>query len=215
MKEVLNFDYTKVNPAAVVPIISYDGVSCGLGRRPEKIEIGKRAIPAYHQLQVTVSLILPESEYNRKIGVFQVRVEFLSSDGNVSSASSQPCMLWFKSLPIHFLETLLKSGPLLFGYSSESQILNLKMTGFREGTKPTACLRVILEQRAELKPGAVCVATTRASSDEFRMNQLTPNFFCWSAATLTSWLYEKLHVMTLKMTDTFVLAGMLKRLHQW
>ena len=78
----------------------------------------------------------------------------MSSDGNVSSASSQPCMLWFKSLPIHFLETLLKSGPLLFGYSSESQILNLKMTGFREGTKPTACLRVILEQRAELKPGA-------------------------------------------------------------
>ncbi|XXG77446.1 hypothetical protein AAC387_Pa08g1593 [Persea americana] len=154
MKEVLNFDYTKVNPAAVVPIISYDGVSYGLGRCLEKIEIGKRVIPANHQLQVAVSLILPESEYNRKIGVFQVRVEFLSSDGNVSSASSQPCMLRFTSLPIHFLETLLKSGPLLLGYSSESQILNLKMTGFREGTKPTACLRVILEQRAELKPGA-------------------------------------------------------------
>lgn len=72
MKEVLNFEYTKVNPAAVVPIISYDGVSCGLGSCPEKIEIGKRVIPANHQLQVTVSLILPESEYNRKIGVFQV-----------------------------------------------------------------------------------------------------------------------------------------------
>lgn len=63
-------------------------------------------------------------------------------------------MLMFKSLPIRYFETFLKSAPLLAGYSSESQLLNLRMTGFVEGTSPTVCLRVILEQRAEFKPGA-------------------------------------------------------------
>lgn len=47
----LNFDYTKTSPAAVVPLASSF---------------------VDHKLRVTVSLTLPESEYNRNIGLFQV-----------------------------------------------------------------------------------------------------------------------------------------------
>lgn len=57
--ETLNFDDTKTSPVALVPVISSS-------------VIGSRFIPYNHKLQLTVSLTVPESEYNRKLGVFQV-----------------------------------------------------------------------------------------------------------------------------------------------
>lgn len=75
IKEALNFDYTKSSPVAFVPIVSCAGVDSG-AKLMEKIDVGKnmdsRVIPQDHELQVTVSLSLPESEYNRKLGMFQV-----------------------------------------------------------------------------------------------------------------------------------------------
>jgi len=77
MKEVLNFDYTKLSPVAYVPIISCDGVVKGKDYE-NGVEVGKgmmmgeRVIPTRHKVQVTVSLRVPESGYNRNLGVFQV-----------------------------------------------------------------------------------------------------------------------------------------------
>lgn len=64
--EVLNFDYTKASPAAIVPMSS----SFGTGVASESS--GLRAIPANRKMQLIVSLTLPESEYNRNLGIFQV-----------------------------------------------------------------------------------------------------------------------------------------------
>ncbi|KAF8409120.1 hypothetical protein HHK36_005193 [Tetracentron sinense] len=155
--ETLNFDYTKPSPVALIPIISCHSVSCGV-RCKENVEVGKhvgsRVIPPNRKLQVTISLTLPESEYNRKLGIFQVRVDLLSAYGIVTASSRYPCMLRFTSQPIHFVETFLKTPPLVVGYSSESQMLNLKMRGLTEGNEPTACIKVVLEQRAEYRSGA-------------------------------------------------------------
>ena len=75
IKENLNFDYTNSSPVAFVPIVSCAAVGCGV-KCMEKIDIGKnvgsRVIPPDHKWQVTVSLTLPESEYNRNLGMFQV-----------------------------------------------------------------------------------------------------------------------------------------------
>lgn len=75
MKEMLNFDYTKQKPVAYVPVMSCASAGCGLDNEGQP-EVGKRlafrAIPPSHKLQVTVSLTLPESLYNRNLGVFQV-----------------------------------------------------------------------------------------------------------------------------------------------
>lgn len=63
-RENLNFDYSKTSPVAFVPLKDNVG---------DKTHIsGARAIPYNHKLQLTVSLTLPESEYNQKLGVFQV-----------------------------------------------------------------------------------------------------------------------------------------------
>lgn len=63
-------------------------------------------------------------------------------------------MLYFKSEPIRLLLMFIKIVPLVSGYISESQTLNLKFRGFTESDIPTACLRVTIEQRAEFNPGA-------------------------------------------------------------
>lgn len=56
MEEVVYFDYTLKEPSAVVFL--------GGHRR--------RGVPAGHLVVVVLDLILPESEYNRRLGMFQV-----------------------------------------------------------------------------------------------------------------------------------------------
>ncbi|XAR66613.1 hypothetical protein NMG60_11012897 [Bertholletia excelsa] len=156
MKEPLTLDYTNSSPAAFVPLISCAGVSClhceernGFGAR-----FGPRVIPAKYKLKATVSLTLPESDYNRNLGIFQVRVDFLSARGRILSSSKRPCMMIFKSQPLRFLLSFLNAAPLLAGYSTESQSLHIKFSGFTEGDVPTACVRVMLEPRAQFQHGA-------------------------------------------------------------
>ncbi|XP_044950453.1 seipin-2-like [Hordeum vulgare subsp. vulgare] len=132
--ENLNFDYTKPRPVAFVPV--------------------GRLVPPHQRMQLEVLLTLPESDYNRRLGVFQVRAELLSADGKVVTASSQPCMLKFKSVHMHFIETFLQSVSLLSGYSSESQVIRLKMTGIKQAFEPITGVRILLEQRAEFATGA-------------------------------------------------------------
>ncbi|ERN09364.1 hypothetical protein AMTR_s00162p00077040 [Amborella trichopoda] len=157
MTETLNFDYTMSSPVAISPIKSCC-VSAPYEKYREKLKpvkcTGQRLIPANHKLQLTISLTLPESDYNRKLGVFQVAAEFISKDGTVISRSSQPCMLRFKSPMIHNAKIILNSASLIAGYAMESQTLQLKMEGFTEGYNPTACIRVTLEQRAGYEHGA-------------------------------------------------------------
>ncbi|KAG5597541.1 hypothetical protein H5410_038773 [Solanum commersonii] len=146
--KALNFDYTKTSPVAFAPLAS-NGLSSPLVSKP-KIE--NRPIPYNHKLQLTVSLTMPESEYNRKLGIFQVRVDCLSSNGEVTATSSYPSMLKFKSQPIRLVETAIKSIPLVTGFQSEVQNLKLVVNDFTEGFEPTACFKVVIEKRAEYQP---------------------------------------------------------------
>lgn len=75
--KILNFDYTKASPVAFVPITSslVPNEPSGLDskhRMPSSDYLGRRPIPNNHKLHLSVSLTLPESEYNRKLGIFQV-----------------------------------------------------------------------------------------------------------------------------------------------
>ncbi|KAL6198258.1 hypothetical protein ACLB2K_028050 [Fragaria x ananassa] len=157
MKEMLNFDYTRPSPVAYVPVVSCARVSCGVDCDEKASDggiFGYRVIPAGRKLVAGVKFVLPELEYNRNLGIFQVRVDFLSAKGKTLASLSHPCMLYFKSKPIRFLLTFIKIVPLVSGYISESQTLNLKFRRFVESDIPTACLRVTIEQRAEFNPGA-------------------------------------------------------------
>ncbi|PHT77012.1 hypothetical protein T459_20534 [Capsicum annuum] len=146
--KALNFDYTKTSPVAFAPL-GPDGLSTPLISKPI---IEDRPIPYNHKLQLTVSLTLPESEYNRKLGIFQVRVDCLSANGKVTATSSYPTMLKFKSQPIRLVETAIKSIPLVTGFQYEVQNLKLVINDFTEGFEPTECFKVVIEKRAEYQP---------------------------------------------------------------
>ncbi|XP_071739775.1 seipin-2-like [Rutidosis leptorrhynchoides] len=156
MTQDLSFDYTKDSPTAFVPLMSCPEPSfleCSELIKPA-VSGESRIIPLDHKVLATVSLTLPESYYNRNLGIFQVRVDFLSGNGQRLASSRQPCMLHFRSQPIRLMLTLLKLAPLITGYSSETQTLKIKFKGYTERNVPTSCLRVILEQRAEFTKGA-------------------------------------------------------------
>ncbi|KAJ4903581.1 putative adipose-regulatory protein (Seipin) [Raphanus sativus] len=136
IKESLSFDYTKNSPEAYVPVTH-------------------RVNTPNHKTEVSVSMTLPESEYNRNLGMFQVRVDFLSENGQVLATSREPCMLRFRTEPIRLVQTFLKIAPLVSGYVSETQTLNLKLKGFSEkDVGSTVCVKVVIEQRAEFRDGA-------------------------------------------------------------
>lgn len=81
-------------------------------------------------------------------------MDFLSVDGQTIASIRRPCMLRFRSEPIRLVQTFFKVVPLVTGYVSEIQTLSLKLKGFVEKDIPTACLKIIIEQRAEFRPGA-------------------------------------------------------------
>lgn len=160
MIEPLYFDYTKPHPVACVPPEycamvmnkSFEGNSVKERGRKNAVSL-PRLIPPHHRLEVGLVLTLPESDYNRNIGIFQVKLEILSAEGNIISTASHPCMIRFKSLLLRIAQTFLFSPSFLVGFSSESQTLDLHMLEYTETTIPTACLRVTLERRAGFRPG--------------------------------------------------------------
>ncbi|CAI0410253.1 unnamed protein product [Linum tenue] len=169
-KVALHFDYTKASPVAFLPLDpSYSGSGTLLGNQGH-------VVPHNRKMEVTVSLVMPESEYNRNLGMFQVKVELLSASGEVTTSTSRPCMLPFKSHPFRLAESVIKALPLLAGIASESQLVDLTMDD-QLLPQTAASMRVLLEQRAEFQsPGAgipqVYAATLKLNCELPRMKML-------------------------------------------
>ncbi|XP_015576658.1 seipin-2 [Ricinus communis] len=198
IKDQLDFDYTQNSPAAFVPIMSCGGIACGVNC--EEQSLGPRIIPPNHKLQANIILTLPESGYNRNLGIFQVRIDFLAADGKVLSSKRQPCMLKFISGPIRVLLTFFKVAPLVTGYMSESQTLKVKIQGFTEMDMPTSCLKVIIEQRAEYRPGAGIPEIYDASLIlESELPVFKRLIWCWKK-TLFLWIIMVLFTIQLLFT---------------
>ncbi|CAM8938658.1 unnamed protein product [Rhodiola kirilowii] len=143
MKEKLYFDYTAVNPQAV---FSFHG---GDFEGSTKVATNKKlGMPVGHTIYVSLVMLMPESDYNRDIGVFQLAAELLSVEGNVIKSSSQPCMLQFRSLPIRLTRTLAMGVPLLLGFSSETQVLTVEILRHKEGGPRSRAIKVTLIPRA-------------------------------------------------------------------
>ncbi|KAH0994486.1 hypothetical protein GBA52_018350 [Prunus armeniaca] len=106
-------------------------------------------VPVGHTFYVSLVLLMPESDFNRGIGVFQMSAELLSVNGDVIAKSSQPCMLRFRSLPVRLTRTFLMGVPLLLGISGETQKLTMQILEHKEGHFPrTQAIRVTLLPRA-------------------------------------------------------------------
>ncbi|KAK7340366.1 hypothetical protein VNO77_21068 [Canavalia gladiata] len=142
VKENLQFDYTEAHPMAV--FLFNDGVS-GVKGPIKKKQI---SVPVGHTFLASLALVMPESEFNRELGMFQITAEILSVNGNVIAQSSQPCMLRFRSSPIRLARTFMMGVPLVLGFSGETQNINVEILRHREESRRSNSIRVTLHPRA-------------------------------------------------------------------
>ncbi|XP_038988024.1 seipin-1-like, partial [Phoenix dactylifera] len=134
VRRPLHFNYTEAHPSTVAAL-------GGAKRRG-------RPVPAGHTARVSLVLIMPKSDYNRRIGVFQVTAEAIAPNGDTITTSSQPCMLRFRSLPVRLMRTCLMGIPLLMGICTESQKVTMEVLRYKETGRRTEAIRVRLKPRA-------------------------------------------------------------------
>ncbi|KAJ0702651.1 putative Seipin family protein [Helianthus annuus] len=129
-----------------------------------------------------------------------VRVDFLSSDGNVLASTRQPCMLRFKSQPIRLVSTFLKLASLLTGYSSETHTLDMKFRGYIEKDVHTSGSRVAIEQRAEsARRGGVPKIYSASLKIESRL-PFVKRMLWYSKWLIYMWISVTMYIMELLFT---------------
>ncbi|KAM0876019.1 hypothetical protein ACQ4PT_036437 [Festuca glaucescens] len=138
VRQPLYFDYTRATAER---------------RRSPRQCVGCRGAPASggHSVTVSLTLILPDSDHNRQIGVFQIKAEAIAPSGTTIVSTTQPYMLRYKSTPVRLAQSALTIVPLVMGVLSESQSATLKVLQYREGHgrhKKTGLIRVSLQPRA-------------------------------------------------------------------
>ncbi|KAK8690233.1 hypothetical protein V6N13_088934 [Hibiscus sabdariffa] len=172
VREKLFFDYTEVNPTAVFRS-SGGGIDGGRGSYKKK----QMGAPVGHTIHVYLVLVMPESDFNRHIGMFQLTAELLSINGDVMAKSSQPVMLRFRSLPVRLARTFLMGIPLMLGISSETQKVKIEILRYKEGHLRSKAVRVTLSPRAgTLSPPQLYEA-------EIMMNSQLP----WTKQLVHNW----------------------------
>ncbi|KAL7110024.1 hypothetical protein ACP275_06G211700 [Erythranthe tilingii] len=135
VRESLQFDYTNAHPTSVFSFGAYN--------------YNYQGVPVGHTLYVSLLLLMPESDYNRDLGIFQLTAELLSVGGELVAKSSHPCMLRFRSWPVRLTRTFLMGVPLLLGMTTETQSIAFPILKHKETSYPrTADVRITLIPRA-------------------------------------------------------------------
>ncbi|VFQ92664.1 unnamed protein product [Cuscuta campestris] len=150
LRERLSFDYTAAHPTATFSFAHGSSGGGGfIGHKgifvPKNKKVG---VPLGHTFYVSLVLVMPESDYNRELGIFQVGAELISNGGSARTRSSQPCMLHFTSQPIRLMRELVWGLPLLLGITAESQRIVIPMIRHKESHPRTEAVRVTLMPRA-------------------------------------------------------------------
>ncbi|OAY78908.1 hypothetical protein ACMD2_07825 [Ananas comosus] len=169
VRQTLYFDYTQPHPNTVI----------ALGG-PKT-----RMVPTRHTTHVLLNMLMPESNHNHKIGIFQA-TEAIASNGDVIEASSQPCMLRYRSLPVRLMRTMLMGVPLLAGVSSETQKITMEILRYKERQPKTELIRVSLRPRAgttdlpQLYEADIVIRTQLPWGKEFMYNWRW-TFYVWTS----------------------------------
>lgn len=140
--EYLFFDYTKQLPIASVNFresMMYPYMGSPFRRR---------ACPT-RNFHATVYLTVPESDFNKELGIFQVTAELISATGQVLLSKTQPCMLRFRSTALQHVKAFLMAIPLLAGSYLETQTLAVSSLKWQEQRAlSSAGVRIVLAPRA-------------------------------------------------------------------
>ncbi|KAL3692833.1 hypothetical protein R1sor_006484 [Riccia sorocarpa] len=179
LRETLNFDFTQARPSAIVPVLTGQDLEKAKTLAVDKL-VAYRRIQTGHNFRVNVILTLPESDYNLRLGMFQVTAETLSARNQVLLRQSKPCILPYRSAFIRLFRTVVYSLPLLMGFSSEAHRLEVTVLQAQEKMIPTASVRILLEPKAGFLEGGGLPELYEA---ELQLESVLP----WPKAIIRRW----------------------------
>ncbi|CAH9051386.1 unnamed protein product, partial [Cuscuta europaea] len=143
LRERVNFDYTDAHPKATFSFHEHYKGSNFL------VKHKTLGVPLGHTFYVSLLLLMPDSDYNRELGIFQVNAELVSNGSGVrTSRSSHPCMLQFRSRPIRLMRELIWGVPLLLGITTETQKLVIPIIRHKETHPRTEAIHLTLMPRS-------------------------------------------------------------------
>jgi seipin len=193
IKQSLDFDFTQPKPVALLPLFSKKEIERIQTIPPHK-NLNTRVFPVGSKFHVTVLLTLPESDYNLRLGMFQLTAETLSARDKVILRSSKLCRLKYRSYPLRIANTLLFAVPHFFRFGKEAQKLEVDLLEAQEKAVPTAGVRILLESKASDGGGVpeIYDASIRLESTLPRTRALISSFkwvfFLWNG--LCIFLFE-------------------------
>ncbi|KAK6911738.1 Seipin family [Dillenia turbinata] len=164
VRERLYFDYTDAHPKAVLSFGGFNGFL-------------EKGVPVGQTFHVFLVLFLPESKYNRELGMFQLTAELVAQNGKVIAQSSRPCMIRYRSLPLRLMHTVAMSVPLILGISSETQKIFVDIIRHKERHPRTEAIII------KMIPRAGTSSLPQVYEAEIVMNSQLP----WRKQVLRSW----------------------------
>ncbi|KAM3312246.1 hypothetical protein ACQJBY_032303 [Aegilops geniculata] len=189
VRQPLYFDYTEPQPSATVAL----------------------GPPAGHSVRVSMSLLLPDSDHNRQIGVFQIKTEAIAPSGSTVASATQPYMLRYKSAPVRLAQSTLTIVPLALGMRSESQSATLKLLQYWEGHGRHRRTRLI---RVSLQPRAMTVHLPQVYRAEITVQTALPWFKAvarslkWTMCVwLSFWVYVILSLLAVRWVWPLALSA--------
>lgn len=99
--------------------------------------------------KIILELEMPESEANQRTGMFTVKLDMLSKDGEVVRSSLRSGVLRYKSLLVRLLYTLLYIPLFLFGSSEEKQVVSVGLFDRYEEEPGRPSMHARVEIRSE------------------------------------------------------------------
>ncbi|PFX30736.1 seipin-like isoform X1 [Stylophora pistillata] len=100
---------------------------CSFPEANLSLSTGERILMRGQRYQVFLDLEMPHSPVNEKLGMFMVRVTFLSESGKVLASSERSGMLHYKSALLQSLGTVFYSLPMVLGFTEEKQIVQINL----------------------------------------------------------------------------------------
>ncbi|KAL0273430.1 UNVERIFIED_CONTAM: hypothetical protein PYX00_006092 [Menopon gallinae] len=101
-------------------ICSFPTAHIQLTKRQHILMVGQR-------YKIYLNFEMPESEANKKLGMFMVCLELNDKTGVLVANSCRPVMLHYRSWLLHIIKTVVYSPVLLFGTAEEKQFINVEM----------------------------------------------------------------------------------------
>lgn len=161
-------------------------------------KVQERIVSPHSTFDVHVQLDLPDSEYNRKVGMFQVKAELVNLNGETILDSMRPTLLRYQSPLVRWMKTLAYWPFHVAGFVEEKQTIDVRVFSKIRERRDFTRVAVKLLPRGQTKNGLLPEVYSASTTISLRMNVLQKAFI---------FLTFLCHGMNIKSPTNFSLDG--------